>query len=304
MSHQSVLLQEVLKVFESSLQTFVDCTLGAGGHAYALLKAHPEIKRFIGFDQDPDAQKIASEKLEPWKEKITIVASNFKDLDKYVKEPVDGILMDLGISSMQLDMPEKGFSFMREGPLDMRMDPTGPLTAQEIVNTFSEQELGRIFRDYGEEKQWRLASRAIVQARQKKPLQTTKSLADILYPVLLPKSKKGIHPATLIFQGLRIFVNQELEVLSATLPQAVKRLKKGGRLAVISFHSLEDRIVKNYFRYEAEDKENTSGIGGMFLDKKPGVRLITRQPIEPTDEEILKNPRSRSAKLRVVERLC
>lgn len=183
----------------------------------------------------------------------------------------------------------------------MRMNPDEELTAAHIINTWTEAELGRIFRDYGEEKLWRKAARGIVDARQEKPITTTLQLADILRRIL-PYTKKGIHPATLIFQALRICVNKELEVIEKALPLAIDYLAPEGILGVISFHSLEDRIVKNTFRFAADDKMNTSGIGGVFLDKEPTVKLITKKPVVPSESEIAENPRSRSAKLRVVEK--
>lgn len=306
--HISVLMNQVLDAFKDThLSTFVDGTLGAGGHSEALLKFHPEIERFIGIDQDPEALSIAAERLATWKEKIHFVAGNFSEVGTYLDElnitGIDGMLLDLGVSSMQLDQPEKGFSFSKEGPLDMRMDPSQELTAADIVNTWEEQELGRIFRKYGEEKRWRAAARAIVQARQDKAIKTTLELAKVLNPVLSFRSKKGINPLTLIFQALRICVNKELERIETVIPRIIDRLNKGGRLAIISFHSLEDRIVKNAFRYAASDKEETSGIGGVFISKKPLVHLITRKPIVANTEEIADNPRSRSAKLRVIEKV-
>jgi 16S rRNA (cytosine1402-N4)-methyltransferase len=306
--HRSVLLNEVLSSFEGAdLRVFVDGTLGAGGHAEALLNGHPEVEKFIGIDQDPAALSIAEKRLLPWKSKIILKQGNFSNLSMFLDQlkvaEVDGILLDLGVSSMQLDMPEKGFSFMHEGPLDMRMDPKNPISAQEVVNTWEEQELGKIFREYGEEKQWRLAARTIVNARQNRPLQTTHDLVNLLYPVLHKKSKKGLHPLTLIFQALRICVNAELEVLEEILPRAIERLKSGGRLAVISFHSLEDRIVKNLFRYEASDKEDTTGLAGLFLSKRPTVKILTKKPVIPEEKESNLNPRSRSAKLRLIEKL-
>lgn len=300
--HQSVLLEQVLKAFEGKeINTFVDGTVGAGGHSEALLLAHPEITRFIGIDQDPAALKIAEKRLSPFGSKVTLIHANFAALAGPVKE-ADGILVDLGVSSMQLDQAEKGFSFMREGPLDMRMNPEEPLTARQIVNTWEERDLGRLFRDYGEEKRWRQAVRAIVSARSQKEIATTTELAQLLDPVLRdPRSK--IHPCTRVFQALRIAVNRELEVLEAFLPAALKILRPGGRLAVISFHSLEDRIVKHFFRTAASDKVSTSGIGGLFIDKKPEVKVLTTKPWEASLEEVQANPRSRSAKLRVVEKL-
>lgn len=305
--HFSVMRQEVIACFnDKNIRIFVDGTLGAGGHAEAILKAHPEIESFIGFDQDPTAIAIAVKRLEPWSKKVSIIPKNFENLQKELQRLgtplVDGILLDLGVSSMQLDQAERGFSFMRTGPLDMRMDPEAFQSAADVINNMSEKELGRIFRDYGEERHWRAAARAIVSARAKRPLETTSDLVDVLMPVLRGRHKKGINPLTLIFQGLRIYVNRELEVLESVIPQAIDSLAKEGRLAVISFHSLEDRIVKNALRFAASDKYDTSGVGGVFLDKVPLINLVTRKPIVPSEKEIQDNPRSRSAKLRVVER--
>jgi 16S rRNA (cytosine1402-N4)-methyltransferase len=303
MNHKSVLLQEILHYFKDlSIKRFIDGTLGAGGHAAAILESHPEIEQFIGIDQDPEAITIAENRLSPWKDKVTIIRGNFLDVIQSQNDPVDGILLDLGVSSMQLDRPEKGFSFMKEGPLDMRMDPSNKLTAAIIVNTWSEKEIGRVIRDYGEEKRWRLAARAIVEARKKEPILTTLQLEKLLYPVLRTQ-QKGIHPLTLTFQGLRIAVNRELEVLEKGLPIAIDLLKPDGLLAIISFHSLEDRLVKNAFRYASSDKEDTSGNRGVFIDKQPLVDIMTRKPIEPTPEEIQSNPRSRSSKLRIIKKI-
>lgn len=303
MNHKSVLLHEILQFFEGkTIKTFIDGTLGAGGHAAAILESHPEIQQYIGIDQDPEAIAIAEKTLLPWKGKVLIKYGNFLEVIKNQKDPVDGILLDLGVSSMQLDRPEKGFSFMRDGPLDMRMDPSNDLTAATIVNQWSENEIARVIRDYGEEKRWRAAARSIVAARQKEPILTTLQLEQLLFPVLRT-DKKGIHPLTLTFQGLRIAVNRELEVLEKGLPLAIEILNPEGILAVISFHSLEDRLVKNAFRYAASDKEDTSGYRGHFLDKKPLVHILTRKPVEPSPEEIQANPRSRSSKLRIIQKI-
>jgi 16S rRNA (cytosine1402-N4)-methyltransferase len=303
MNHKSVLLHEILQFFEGkTIKTFIDGTLGAGGHAAAILESHPEIEQYIGIDQDPEAIAIAEKTLFPWKSKVLIKYGNFLEVIKSQKDPVDGILLDLGVSSMQLDRPEKGFSFMRDGPLDMRMDPSNELTAATIVNQWSENEIARVIRDYGEEKRWRAAARTIVAARQKEPILTTLQLEQLLFPVLRT-DKKGIHPLTLTFQGLRIAVNRELEVLEKGLPLAIEILNPGGILADISFHSLEDRLVKNAFRYAASDKEDTSGYRGHFLDKKPLVHILTRKPVEPSPEEIQVNPRSRSSKLRIIQKI-
>lgn len=307
-SHTSVLLNEVIQVFvPCKLSIFLDGTLGAGGHTEAILKAHPEIERAIGIDQDPTALALAEERLKNWKAKLTLLNGNFADFDTLLKKEsisqLNGILVDIGVSSMQIDQPERGFSFSKEGSLDMRMDPSNPLTAAEIVNSWSEQEIGKILRDYGEEKKWRLAAKIICEARAQKPILTTTDLAGVLRPSFGWNPKKGINPLTLIFQALRIAVNDELGKLEIFLKKALDALAPGGRLAVISFHSLEDRIVKQVFALAASDKWDTSGIGGVFLDKKPTVLQVTRKPIMPSEEEISKNPRSRSAKLRVVEKL-
>ena len=306
MPHLPVLLSEVLKSFENQqLKVFVDGTLGAAGHSSALLSEHPEIEQLIGFDQDPQALKLATQRLESHSDRVTFVHHNFsalaEQLDTLGVEKVDGILLDIGVSSMQMDSEDRGFSFRYDAPLDMRMNPEQELTAAEIVNTWSEQDLVRIFRAYGEEQRARAAVRAIVSAR---PFETTQELLDAIVPVLrVPKSRSQIHPATKVFQALRIAVNGELDVLKAVIPAAIERLRPGGRLAIITFHSLEDRIVKRAFRYAADDKENSSGIGGVFVDKDPIIQVITRKPIGPTEEEIEENPRARSAKLRVVEKL-
>ncbi|MCB1149164.1 MAG: 16S rRNA (cytosine(1402)-N(4))-methyltransferase RsmH, partial [Chlamydiia bacterium] len=291
---------------ERKLETYLDGTLGAGGHARLVLEAHPEISRFIGIDQDPSALELAGAKLQPWQEKVTLVHDNFAHLTDVMLQveigAVDAMLFDLGVSSMQLDRAERGFSFMRPGPLDMRMNPEAPLTAKEIVNTWQLQELGRIFRDYGEEKFWKRAASAIVKARSVRPFETTLDLVQALDGALPKNPRSKIHPVTKIFQALRIAVNSELEVLHALLPQAIAKLKPGGVLGVITFHSLEDRIVKNVFRDLASDKQDTHGLAGLFLEKVPEVTVLTRKALVATDEEVAANPRSRSAKLRAVEK--
>lgn len=307
--HHPVLLTEVLHAFEPvQLHIMVDGTLGAGGHAQTLLENHPEIQHYLGIDQDQQALALAAERLKPWSHKVSFKHGNFVQFDQFLRElslpRPSGILVDLGVSSMQLDQAARGFSFMREGPLDMRMNQEAGLTAAEIVNTYSEQDLGHIFRDYGEEKHWRLAARVLVQARKERTIVTTTDLNRILSPILFPYAKKGLHPLTLIFQALRIYVNRELDVLETFLPQAIESLAPQGRLAVISFHSLEDRLVKTQMRLAASDKWDTVGLGsGLFQDKEPTVHLVTRKPLSASEEEVELNPRSRSAKLRVVEKL-
>jgi 16S rRNA (cytosine1402-N4)-methyltransferase len=304
--HLSVMPNEVLAAFaECSCTLFIDGTTGAGGHSKLILEEHPEIRTFIAIDQDPQALEIAKTTLLPWESKVTFIHNNFKNILSVIstlKAPPDGILLDLGVSSMQLDNHQRGFSFSKDGPLDMRMDTTQPLTAQEIINYWSEDDLGYIFREYGEEKRWRLAARTIVHGRKDHEITTTKALVDLLSPHFKWNPKKGINPLTLIFQGLRIAVNGELEILQKALLDCIQALAPGGRLAVITFHSLEDRIVKNTFRHAADDKESSIGIGGLFLTKIPTVNLITRKALMPKLEEIGINPRARSAKLRVVEK--
>lgn len=305
--HIPVLLQEFLSFFHHrQVRIFLDGTLGAGGFSEAMLKQHPEIELLIGIDQDPFALEIAQKRLNPWKEKLLLIQGNFEKLDKHLEKAkiskVDGMVFDIGVSSMQFDQPEKGFSLMRDGPLDMRMDPFSSLTAQEILNTYSEEKLGRIFRDYGEEKRWRLAARSIIKARESASLVTTFDLNKALSP--LYNKKPGIHPFTLVYQALRIYVNRELEVLENLVPLAVEHLALEGRLGIISFHSLEDRIVKHLFRFFASDKFDNSGLGGgLFLDKDPIIKLLTRKAVTPTQQEIAFNPRCRSAKLRVIEKI-
>ncbi len=302
--HQPILVDEILEIFKPvNLNVFVDGTLGAGGHAEAILKAHPEITRYIGIDQDPDARELAAARLGPLGRGVEILPENFRALPSILASlqlnQVDGILLDLGVSSMQLDRPERGFSFREEGPLDMRMDTTQGITAADILNTWEERDLSCLFRDFGEEPRHRLAASAIVKAR---PLTTTSDLLRALETVMRKDPKKRIHPATLVFQALRIAVNGELDAVREVIPEALRALRKGGRMAVLTFHSLEDRIVKHAFQLAASDKLSTRGFGGVFLDKTPEIRILSRKPIVAGLEEQATNPRSRSAKLRVIEK--
>jgi 16S rRNA (cytosine1402-N4)-methyltransferase len=247
--HTAVLEAEVLAAFESvRLSTVFDGTVGAGGHAAALLQAHPEIERYIACDRDPTAHAVAGETLKAWGKKVEFVRGNYSQISQFLQEKdiptIDGFLVDIGLSSMQLDVEERGFSFrFPDSYLDMRMNPEAELTAAEIVNRWSERDLEKIFREYGEEPRARQAAREIVAIRRKKPIRTVGDLLRVLEPVL----RKGkLHFATLVFQALRIAVNDELGELQRGLAAAVDHLAPGGRLAVISFHSLEDRIAKNF----------------------------------------------------------
>lgn len=295
------MLHEFLGFFkEQKVSVFFEGTVGAGGHARALLEAHPEIEAYVGCDKDPESLEIAKVNLAPWKEKVSLFQGNFADLDVFLEKKgitaVDGFFFDLGVSSMQFDTAHKGFSFSKEGPLDMRMDPQGDLTAEDIVNTWPENTLGDLFREYGEEKGWRQAARAIVFARKKQKIKTTTQLAEILMETLHQRKGK-LHPATLVFQALRICVNKELDAIQEALGKAIRYLAPGGRVGVISFHSLEDRIVKNVFRTASylSREEKRSGMTAL-------LKLLTKKPLEAALKEIRFNPRARSAKMRFAEK--
>lgn len=307
-SHYPVLKEEIVAAFASMpLRYVVDATLGLGGHATALLTARPEIEAYVGIDRDPDALAIARKNLSVWESKLHLVRGSFADLEKHVEGlPIgkcDAILMDLGVSSMQLDIAARGFSFMQDGPLDMRMDPQGSLTATDIVNEWEERAIGEILRDYGEERHWKKIAHTIVSKRALRPITTTFQLVELLAPLIrYLGTTPSIHPLTRTFQALRIAVNGELAALTKALPQALGVLNAGGRLAVISFHSLEDRIVKHFMQQAASDKYSTTGLScGLFLDKKPQGVIETRKPITASASEIDLNPRSRSAKLRILK---
>mmetsp|Transcript_10172 Transcript_10172/g.42644 ORF Transcript_10172/g.42644 Transcript_10172/m.42644 type:complete len:353 (-) Transcript_10172:765-1823(-) len=300
--HVPVLIDQVLELYEGRrFEVFVDGTIGAGGHASKLLSSC-DIDLFIGLDQDEIALAIASERLSKYGDKVKLVQSSFRDLEKVLSQfavaqgEVDGILLDIGVSSMQIDTADRGFSFISDGPLDMRMNRKDGLNAAEVVNNFAVEELTRIFLEYGEDPQSRRLAKSVVAFRETKQISTTFELTEALLGAKWANGNRPRgypfknHPATRVFQALRIFVNRELEVLEDSLPSAMKLLRPGvGRLGVITFHSLEDRIVKKAFR------ESAKAIGG--------VKDLTRKPIVPTKEECASNPRSRSAKLRAVERL-
>jgi 16S rRNA (cytosine1402-N4)-methyltransferase len=274
---------------------YIDATVGGGGHAAAILEASAPDGRLLGIDADPAALVAAQARLASFGARATLVHGNFRDLARLARnagfESVDGVLLDLGVSSYQLDTPERGFSFLTDAPLDMRLDPTTGRTAAELVNELPEPALADLLYRYGEERAARRIARRIVEARRIRQIERTGELAAIVTRALGGRHGK-IHPATRTFQALRIAVNRELENLEAALPQAVELLAPGGRLAVIAFHSLEDRIVKHFLRA-------ASGADGSTR-----LRIITSKPIEASLEETRANPRARSAKLRIAERLA
>jgi 16S rRNA (cytosine1402-N4)-methyltransferase len=307
--HIPVLLDAVLaalRATECPAGYFVDGTVGAGGHAVAILSAAPQA-HLLGLDRDPAALTLAGARLAPFGERVTLRHASYEQIGTLVPawlpdgvSGVDGILLDLGMSSMQVDDPARGFAFLLDGPLDMRFDPTsGDLTAAEIVNTWDAEALADVLYRYGEERHARPIARAIVAAR---PLTSTRQLAEVVARACRGPREK-IHPATRTFQALRIAVNDELGAIERTLPVAIGLLRPGGRLAVISFHSLEDRIVKQTFKTEATDCLCPPRQPVCTCGHVARVRLVTRKPIRPDDTEITANPRSRSARLRVVERL-
>lgn len=307
--HQSVLLQEVITALQPRPGgIYLDGTVGAGGHASAILRMSAPDGQLFGFDQDEDALAIAKTHLAEFGNRVHLLHANFDLLERMAElhhiPPVDGLLLDLGVSSMQVDRPERGFSFQADGPLDMRMNRTTGPTAAELVNRLPETELADLIYRYGEERHSRRIARAIVKAR---PLRRTLELAEVVARAAggrQPSKKRGrakIHPATRTFQALRIAVNDELGALERVLPQAIRLLKPGGRLAVITFHSLEDRIVKHTFKQEAQDCICPPDRPVCTCKHKATIRIITKKPITPSSAELHTNPRARSAKLRVVE---
>jgi 16S rRNA (cytosine1402-N4)-methyltransferase len=275
--HVPVMVEEVVRLL-GGRGLVLDLTLGAGGHAEALLESG--VGRLIGVDRDPHAIRLATERLARFGERFTAVRTRFSDVP--AEDRVDGVLYDLGVSSMQLDRPERGFSYRADGPLDMRMGPDGE-RAMDVVNTAPEEELARIVFQYGEERRSRRVAAAIVRARSRSPIETTDELAGVVASALGAR-RGGPHPARRTFQALRIAVNRELEELAASLPRAVDILAPGGRVIVIAYHSLEDRIVKR------------------FLGAAPELEILTKKPLRPSAVEAARNPRARSAKLRAAER--
>ncbi len=287
----------------------LDLTVGMGGHSQELLKLLPQ-GRLVGLDQDVDALQHAGRALRK-DPRVSLYKANFADLLWVLRElsisEVNSVLMDIGVSSLQLDTAHRGFSFSQEGPLDMRMDTAAGHTAAWVLNHYPEEKLSRIIYDYGEEPKARALARAIVKAREQKPIETTSELADLALRVCgKPHPKKGHsakHPATRLFQAIRIEVNRELEVLEKGLKTSLKVLKPGGRIAVITFHSLEDRIVKQFFKTESTDCICPPDIPQCVCGHRASLKILTGKPVTASDEELKLNPRARSAKLRVAEKL-
>ncbi len=303
-SHKPVLYQEILHILcPKSPGKYVDATVGAGGHAWGILNASQPDGKLLGLDLDPQALEIAFQRLDIFQGRVQLVQASYttlrNQLDFFSWDMVDGILFDLGVSSMELDDADRGFSFLADGPLDMRFDPGNPTTADLLVNQLPETELADLIWRYGDEPQSRRLARAIVDSR---PLHSTLELAEVIRKTYRG-ARERIHPATRTFQALRIAVNQELEAIENVLPVAAKALAPGGRMAVISFHSLEDRIVKNFFRKESTDCLCPPTQPVCTCGHRATLRLLTHHSITAKEAEILSNPRARSARLRAAEKL-
>jgi len=302
--HQPVLYKEIIHALQPRRGgRYVDGTLGAGGHARGILEACAPDGQLLGLDVDPQALAIARKTLAPYEHRIHLVQASYTTLSEQLKnlqwDSVDGIVLDLGASSMQFDTAGRGFSFMQDAPLDMRFGPHATQTAADIVNKYSERELADLIYEYGEERDSRKIARAIVD---KRPLHTTRELVAVIEAVS-PRRGDRVHPATRTFQALRIAVNEELASIEEVLPQAVASLNVGGRLAVISFHSLEDRIVKEFFRTQSKDVVNPPYERIYETERKAIIKEVNRKPITPSEEETKDNPRARSAKLRIAEKI-
>jgi len=302
--HVPVLLNEIMEILNPQPgEVFVDCTLGGGGHSKAIIKRILPGGTLIGIDQDVNALNAAQGNLKEYSRNIVYVQSNYEKLDEIIAEHspsgIDGILFDIGVSSHQLDEKERGFSYMQDAPLDMRMDRASDFSAWDLINNYSEEEITKIIRDYGEENWAKRIAKFIVEAREEKSIDTTGELVEIIKKAIPAGARRdGPHPAKRTFQAIRIFVNRELEVLENTLDTALKWLKKEGRIGVISFHSLEDRIVKEKFKYWALDCICPQEFPICQCDKQTLVKVITRKPVIASKSELDINPRARSAKFR------
>lgn len=307
-SHYSVLLNECMEGLDIKPDgIYVDGTAGGAGHSSQIAKRLGE-GRLIAIDQDETAVAVATERLNALGKNTTVVRSNFCEIASVCRslgiDGIDGVLLDLGVSSYQLDTAERGFSYSSDAPLDMRMDNRNPLDAYKVVNTYSEQQLKKILFDYGEERYSPAIAAAIVKRREKQPIRTTAELSDIIKYAIPPAAREGgHHPAKRSFQAIRIEVNAELDVIEPAIRDAVAMLNKGGRIAIITFHSLEDRIVKQAFASLASGCTCPKDFPICVCGNKPKIRLVNRKPIVPGREELEENPRSRSAKLRVAEKL-
>ncbi|BCD24800.1 S-adenosyl-methyltransferase MraW [Bacillus cereus] len=307
-NHVTVLLKETVDGLDIKPGgTYVDCTLGGGGHSSYLLSQLTEGGRLIAFDQDEIAIQNAKEKFSSYGEQFITVRSNFRYLSEKLQElgitEVDGILFDLGVSSPQLDTPERGFSYHHDAPLDMRMDQDAPLTAYDVVNSWSYEQLVRIFFQYGEEKFSKQIARKIEAYRENKAIETTGELVELIKEgIPAPARRTGGHPAKRVFQAIRIAVNDELKVFEEALESAIEMVKPGGRVSVITFHSLEDRICKTTFKRNSTTPQLPPGLPIIPDEFKPKLKLITRKPILPSEIELEENNRARSAKLRIAEK--
>lgn len=306
--HVSVLLNETIEGLNINPNgIYVDGTLGGGGHAYQVCKRLSDKGRFIGIDQDGEALEAAREHLKEFEDKVTLVRSNYCEIDTILKdlgvEKVDGIVLDLGVSSYQLDNLERGFSYKSDAPLDMRMDQRQGITAADVVNTYSENELFRIIRDYGEDKFAKNIAKHIVTERKKKPFETTAELSEVIkHAIPMKFQAKGGHPAKKTFQAIRIEVNRELVVLRESLDKMIELLNENGRICIITFHSLEDRIVKTKFKENENPCTCPPDFPICVCGKVSKGKVITRKPIVPNEEEIAENKRAKSSKLRIFER--
>lgn len=297
--HISVLLSESIESLNiKGNGKYIDATLGYAGHSSEILRRLEKEGFLFAFDQDEEAVKFSTEKLNKINSNFKIFHTNFKNMKEYIDEKVDGILFDLGVSSPQLDETERGFSYHNDAPLDMRMDKRQKLTAYDVVNNYNLEKLIKIFYEYGEEKYSRNIAREIIKNR---PINTTLELAEIIKSSVPEKYRNSAHPARKVFQAIRIEVNQELEILEQALLDAFSLLNSGGRISVITFHSLEDRIVKNVFKKLTEEDEVSKKLPTIKTNQK--AKLITKKPIIPSEKELEKNRRSRSAKLRVIEKI-
>lgn len=307
-SHRSVLLDECIEGLDIRNDgIYVDGTAGGGGHSFEIAK-RLDGGRLIAIDQDEAAIAAASKRLECYGERVSVVRSNFFELARVCDElgirEIDGLLLDLGVSSYQLDTPERGFSYMADAPLDMRMDKRGALSAYDVVNGYEEEKIKKILYEYGEERYSAAIAAAIIRERQKKPIENTLELSNIIKYAIPPHAREGgHHPAKRSFQAIRIEVNGELAVIEPAIRDAVKLLRKGGRIAIITFHSLEDRIVKQTFASLAQGCTCPKNFPVCVCNNKPTLKVVTRKPILPSSAELEENPRSRSAKLRVAQKI-